>query len=170
MRLCRSCSGVCHRPSSKRPDAAGDRWVTVWPGLLLLNASIGAAHPLGNTSVNLYERVDVGAQEISIRFVLDISEFPALRERAFADTNDDGAVDDAETTAYLDGFWQYLEPLLKLVVDDQPVPIHRVQQRLTFPPGQGGLSLMRAEYDLSATQPAQTPGGRGRGLAHRNGI
>ncbi len=127
--------------------------------LLLLNASIGAAHPLGNTSVNLYERVDVGAQEISIRFVLDISEFPALRERAFADTNDDGAVDDAETTAYLDGFWQYLEPLLKLVVDDQPVPIHRVQQRLSFPPGQGGLSLMRAEYDLSATQPAQTAGG-----------
>ena len=115
--------------------------------------------------MNLYERVDVGAQEISIRFVLDISEFPALRERAFADTNDDGAVDDAETTAYLDGFWQYLEPLLKLVVDDRRCPFTAFTSGSRFLPGRAALldaRRIRSIGDATGTDVRC----RGRGLAH----
>src|SRR4029079_5260592 len=40
----------------------------------------------------------------------------------------------------------------------RPLPLHRLGQRLSFPPGQGGLLLMRAEYDLSAAQPAHAAG------------
>lgn len=116
------------------------------------------AHPLGNTSVNLYERIDIGAQEISVKFILDVSEIPALRERSFADTNDDGLVDDQESTAYLEGFWGYLDPLLQLTIDGLPAQMHRVGQELTFPLGQGGLLLMRAVFELRAPQPAQSAG------------
>ncbi len=126
-------------------------------GFVLLPSAPAAAHPLGNVSVNLYERVEIGAQEILIHFVLDIAEFPALREMEFADTNDDEAVDAAEATAYLDGFWEYLQPNLQLTVDGQLLTLERRAQELTFPPGQGGLSLMRAVYQLAAAQPAPSP-------------
>jgi ABC-type nickel/cobalt efflux system permease component RcnA len=127
--------------------------------LFLIGATPIFAHPLGNTSVNLYERIQVGAQEFRIRFVLDVAEFPALREKDFSDTNDDGDVDENEATAYLNGFWEYLQPRLILTVDDQALPLTRVSQELTFPEGQGGLQLMRAVYDLSAEQPIQVAGG-----------
>ncbi|HEY8134994.1 MAG TPA: hypothetical protein VIF08_03060, partial [Candidatus Limnocylindrales bacterium] len=126
--------------------------------VMLLCVASAVAHPLGNTSVNLYERVEIGAQEISVRFILDVSEFPALRERAFADTNDDGSVDEAESTAYLNSFWAYLEPFLVLTADGQPLQMHRVRQTLTFPEGQGGLVLLRAVIELRAPQPSLAQG------------
>ncbi len=89
---------------------------------------------------------------------MDIAEFPALREREFADSNDDGAVDDEESTTYLNGFWDYLEPRLVLAVDGQPQTLHVVSQELTFPAGQGGLQLMRAVFELEAPQSAHSAG------------
>ncbi|MEP7378989.1 MAG: hypothetical protein ABI725_05435 [Chloroflexota bacterium] len=126
--------------------------------LMFLSVTSVLAHPLGNTSVNLYERIEIDAQEISVKFILDVSEIPALRERSFSDTNDDGLVDNEEATAYLDGFWGYLEPLLQLSADGRPAQLHRVGQELTFPLGQGGLLLMRVVFELRAAQPAQTTG------------
>jgi ABC-type nickel/cobalt efflux system permease component RcnA len=113
---------------------------------------------LGNTSVNIYERIEVGAQAINVRFVLDIAEFPALREKEFADTDDDGAISQSEATAYLNGFWDYLAPRLTLTISDRAVPLTRSRQELTFPPGQGGLQLMRAVIDLSGPQPTLSEG------------
>jgi len=133
-------------------------WLCLAASLMLATTSGTSAHPLGNTSVNLYERVTIGAQGIEIHFVLDIAEFPALRETEFADTNDDGTVDDAEAATYLDGFWNYLEPHLQLTVGGQLLQLQRVDQELSFPVGQGGLQLMRAVIDLQATQPASEAG------------
>ena len=112
-----------------------------WPLLGVVVLPV-AAHPLGNTSVNIYERVDVNGTDIRIRFVMDVSESPALDEQRFADTDDDGMVDAKETEAYLDGFWGYLEPRLQLTVASVPVRLERTEESLTFPPGQGGLTLM----------------------------
>ena len=125
--------------------------VAVWPA---------AAHPLGNTSVNVYERVEIAPDAINIRFVLDVSEIPAVKEKEFADSNDDGNVDDTESNAYLDGLWVYVAPKLILVVDGTPLLLTPVRQTLSFPPGQGGLTLMRAVYDLTAPHPAGPAGGR----------
>jgi nickel/cobalt exporter len=129
--------------------------IPVWIAVVVMAFAAAPvfAHPLGNTSVNLYERIEVGVDEITVRFVLDVSEFPALRETEFADTNDDGIVDADEATTYLDGFWVYLEPRLVLTANGLPLPLSRVDQSLTFPPGQNGLALMRAVYDLATPQP-----------------
>ncbi len=116
-----------------------------------------SAHPLGNTSVNIYERVEIGRDDIRVRFVMDVSELPALDEKRFADTNDDGAVDDQEAQTYLDGFWGYLEPKLELTVAGAAVRLERTTESLTFPPGQGGLTLMRVVFDLVGTHPGVEP-------------
>ncbi len=132
--------------------------LAIWVAALLMAVAAlpATAHPLGNTSVNLYERVEISSDEISVRFVLDISEFPALREKQFADTNDDGTVDPTEAETYLEGFWTYLDPRLVLTADGVPLPLRRVDQSLTFPPGQGGLDLMRVVYELVSAQPPNT--------------
>jgi ABC-type nickel/cobalt efflux system permease component RcnA len=121
--------------------------------VLCLGIAPAAAHPLGNTTVNVYERIALEADSIHIRYVLDVSEIPAVREQQFADTNDDGTVDERESHTYLEGFWVYMEPKLTLIVDGEARPLTRDNQVLTFPPGQGGLTLMRAVYDLSAPYP-----------------
>ena len=128
--------------------------------LLSVAASPAAAHPLGNTSVNVYERVEIAPDSINIRFVLDVSEIPAVKEKEFADSNDDGSVDETESRAYLDGLWVYVAPKLILVVDGTPLLLTPVRQTLSFPPGQGGLTLLRAVYDVSAPHPAVPAGGR----------
>ena len=140
----------------------------VWPRLVamvlgccaVLSISVqpACAHPLGNTSVNIYERVEIGTDKILIRFVLDVSEIPAVKEKEFADTNDDGNVDQTESDAYLDGLWMYVGPKLILVVNDIPLPLTPTHQSLSFPPGQGGLTLMRAVYDITAQHPAESAG------------
>jgi nickel/cobalt exporter len=128
--------------------------------VLSLAVSPAGAHPLGNTSVNVYERVEIGHESISIRFVLDVSEIPAVKEKEFADTNDDGSVDPAESNAYLDGLWGYVAPKLTLVVNDTPLDLTPERQTLSFPPGQGGLILMRAVYDITVAHPAAPAGSR----------
>ncbi len=126
-------------------------WLAVWPA---------GAHPLGNTSVNVYERVEIGPESISIRFVLDVSEIPAVKEKEFADTDDDGSVDPDESTAYLEGLWGYVAPKLILVVNGVRLDLTSVHQTLSFPPGQGGLILMRAVYDITAAHPPALAGSR----------
>ena len=116
------------------------------------------AHPLGNTTVNVYERIELGRDGIRIRYILDASEIPAGEEQRFADTNDDGIVDDEESHTYLEGLWVYVQPNLILTVDDQVMPLTRETQTLTFPPGQGGLTLLRAVYDTVAPYPTISPG------------
>ena len=127
--------------------------ISVWCSMMVLAPAV-IGHPLGNTSVNLYERIVVSNSGINIRFVLDISEIPALREKDFADTNNDGEVGADEAEAYLDGFWVYLQPNLRLFVNDVEPSLEREHSELSFPAGQGGLQLMRAVYDLSASSPA----------------
>jgi nickel/cobalt exporter len=128
--------------------------------VLSVAVSSAGAHPLGNTSVNVYERVEIGPESIGIRFVLDVSEIPAVKEKEFADTNDDGTVDAAESDAYLDGLWVYVAPKLILVVNDTPLGLTPERQTLSFPPGQGGLILMRAVYDITVAHPASPAGSR----------
>jgi ABC-type nickel/cobalt efflux system permease component RcnA len=128
---------------------------------LLIAAPLpAAAHPLGDSSVNAYDRVEVAGDGIHVRYVLDVSERIALEEQRFADTNDDGTVDSPEATVYLDAQWlQYLQPKLVLVVAGQALRLTRDAQELSFPAGQGGLPLLRAVYDLTAPLPAVAPGG-----------
>jgi ABC-type nickel/cobalt efflux system permease component RcnA len=128
-------------------------------GLLVgIVATPAIAHPLGNTSVNIYERIELGGTDIRVHFVMDVSELPALDEQRFADTDDDGTVDEDEAATYLDGFWGYLEPRLQLRVGSTVVKLERTDEAMSFPPGQGGLTLMRVVFELVGAHPATEAG------------
>src|ERR1700687_5005907 len=59
-----------------------------------------SAHPLGNFTINHYDRIEVSETGIEIYRVLDMAEIPAFQERQQMDANGDGTVDDAETESW----------------------------------------------------------------------
>ena len=45
-----------------------------------LRPQTASAHPLGNFTINRYSRVEIGAQDIGVRYVLDMAEIPTFQE------------------------------------------------------------------------------------------
>lgn len=121
-----------------------------------------SAHPLGNFAINRYSRIEVSAQQIHIFYVLDMAEIPAFQERELIDHNGDGKVDDSEAAAYLARKLPELLANLHLTLKGDPVPLtaSSPSPTLSFPPGQGGLMLLR----LTATFEAAPPIGTGHAI------
>ncbi len=117
--------------------------------------SAASAHPLGNFTINHYDRVEVSDSGITVFSVLDMAEIPAFRERQGIDVNGDGAVDDAEAGAYAASKADELRSNLELKVNGAKASLRGTAHELTFPAGQGGLSLLR----LTATYEAALPDG-----------
>ncbi|HEU0020640.1 MAG TPA: hypothetical protein VFR55_03065 [Dehalococcoidia bacterium] len=53
------------------------------PGVVL-------AHPLGNFTINHYSRVELAADAVRLRYILDMAEIPAFQEMSEIDLNKDG--------------------------------------------------------------------------------
>lgn len=107
-----------------------------------------AAHPLGNFTVNRYSRLDIGAAGIKVFYVLDMAEIPTFQEKDAIDLNRDDKIDDSEKAAYAVRKATELKSGLKLSINNTPVELKLLGQDLSFPPGQGGLSLTRLTIQL----------------------
>jgi len=117
-----------------------------------------SAHPLGNFTINQYTRIELADGSLRLIYVLDMAEIPAFQERQKIDANGDGAVDDAESTAYLDIEVPTFLKQLHLTIGGNPVDLKPVSNELTFPEGQAGLSLLRLRLVLApAHGPLLTP-------------
>jgi ABC-type nickel/cobalt efflux system permease component RcnA len=101
------------------------------------------AHPLGNFTINHYTRIDVSEDGIELYRVLDMAEIPAVRERQRIDANDDGKVGEAESAEYAASMADELAEGMTLRVNGEAVALADLHAELTFPEGQGGLSLLR---------------------------
>ena len=53
-------------------------------------AGFAAAHPLGNFTINHYARLEVGAERVQIRYVVDMAEISTLQELQKVDADGDG--------------------------------------------------------------------------------
>ena len=106
-------------------------------------ASIAAAHPLGNFTVNRYAAVHLSGRDVYVHYVLDLAEIPAVQ---------DGA------RARAPGFAAQLARGLELRVDGRRATLHVVDRRLERRQGAGGLETLRFEAVFAAE-------GRGSGLA-----
>jgi ABC-type nickel/cobalt efflux system permease component RcnA len=102
-----------------------------------------SAHPLGNFTINRYSRIEPGPGHISVRYILDMAEIPAFQELARIDSNRDGQVSAGESTNYLQNKVAELRDKLYLSINDSLVVLDVVDQELSFPDGQGGLSTLR---------------------------
>lgn len=140
---------------SMRPSAAT---VTMLAALILfaIFASVAMAHPLGNFTINHFARIEVGAERIRVRYVVDMAEIPAFQEMQTADANGDGSTAQAELAAYLERIVaQYGEALI-LSADGTRIPLQPVAKAMTRPLGNGGLQTLRVEcVFVGAVVPAE---------------
>lgn len=72
--------------------------------LALILCAAGDAHPLGMASVNRYLGVKAHAQELELRFLLDLAEISAWTEIERLDGDHDGRVTPGEREAWLARF------------------------------------------------------------------
>ena len=142
------------------------RFRSIWllSGLVLAIAAFAAlgggsrsasAHPLGNFTINHYDRIEVAETGIQLYRVLDMAEIPTFQERQKIDANGDGTVDDAESEAWAAAKVDDLKSHITLAVNGHETKLSDVSHTLTFPDGQGGLLLTR----LTATYRADLPDG-----------
>ncbi len=133
------------------------RWIA-FSGLLALLLVLALpimvwGHPLGNFTVNRYSRLEVGAEQVHLTYILDMAEIPTHQERAQMDSNGDGQISQAEQDAYLASQVETLKSNLHLTID-APVTLTLSDSQLEFPPGQANLPLLRLTAHFLAQLPA----------------
>ena len=122
--------------------------------LLLSHATAALAHPMGNFSINLYSRLDVGATAIAMTYIVDLAEIPTYQEFG-------GARPDAHVQQeYLRRTVATLRGGLRLLVDGRRQEPRLTAQTIGFPPGQGGLALTRIELRFTAALAKLAAGSR----------
>lgn len=119
---------------------------------LLVGLGITAwAHPLGNFTVNRYSRVEIGTEEIRVRYVLDLAEIPTLQELSAASLASDAPID-AVRARLLAAKTRELVGGARLVIEGRSVALSARDATLDLPEGQAGLRTMRIGLWLVAAQ------------------
>ncbi len=112
-----------------------------------------AAHPLGNFTVNSYSRLDFADGTVRVTYIIDYAEIPTFQLMPRLDTNGDGALDAAESAAFLDSALPDLVRGVQLTVGGRAVALKTGAATAVFVPGQGGLPTLRVETHLDAALP-----------------
>ncbi len=116
-------------------------------------AGFAAAHPLGNFTVNHYTRIEVEKSNIKLRAVLDVAEIPTFQESQKIDADRDGKLSEAELDAYVAQITPDYIANLQLSVDDAPVILRSIENKISLPTGSGNLPTLRIEWDLIGDLP-----------------
>jgi ABC-type nickel/cobalt efflux system permease component RcnA len=116
------------------------------------------AHPLGNFTVNQLSQVRIDHDDVRVHYVLDQAEIPTFQQLQRYDANGDGEIEgSSEERRVLESLLTEISSGLELRADGRTVPLGSPQRpRLSFPPGQGGLSLTRVEASFAVRLPAAT--------------
>jgi ABC-type nickel/cobalt efflux system permease component RcnA len=108
------------------------------------------AHPLGNFTINHFTRVEIGSEQIKLRYVIDMAEIPTLQELQTMTVNAETMPSQAEREAYADRIAANYAGGLLLVVDGVQAPLRLLAKNIQLRAGAGGLQTMRLECDLVA--------------------
>ncbi|HET6815325.1 MAG TPA: hypothetical protein VFJ69_15190 [Actinomycetota bacterium] len=136
--------------------------------LLVAGAARGAAHPLGNFTVNTYSGLRVGPDRLVVDYVVDLAEIPTFQARQGIDGDHDGLVGGAEAAGWRDRECPRLAGGLRADIDGRGLPLAVTASRLTFPKGVGGLETLRLECALAAPLPPGRSSGRALSYADAN--
>ena len=113
------------------------------------------AHPLGNFTINHFSRLHLDPNRVTVQYVVDMAEIPAFQALQVADGNGDRTTSNRELQTYLTQITPRYMAGLVLQIDAQPVPLALISQRMSLPPGAGGLATLRLEWSLTGTLPAR---------------
>ena len=115
---------------------------------------VAAAHPLGNFTVNHYSRLELYADHVRVRYVLDMAEIPTFQAMSDIDQDGDGQVSQAENDRYRLLLVEQLRQNLSLSLNGQTETLTAAASKLTFPAGQGNLLTLRLTVWFEAPVPA----------------
>lgn len=121
-------------------------------GLVTPTAATG--HAFGSFSISVFSQLTVAADEVRVRWVVDMAELPAGVIVELIDTDDDGVASEAEETAYLTLWIPSVLGNLELRVDGADLSLELEAHELSFPIGEGGEPFLRLVADLVAPLPA----------------
>jgi len=132
------------------------RWLLSALAALLLALAqplVAAAHPLGNFTINHYSRLELFANIVRVRYVLDMAEIPTFQAMSDIDQDHDGQVSQAENDRYRAMLVEQLRQNLSLRLNGSAAPFKAVASTMTFPPGQANLSTLRLTVWFEAPMP-----------------
>ena len=119
--------------------------------IAMLVPGSAVAHPLGNFSVNHLSQVRISQGSVEVHYILDQAEIPTFQETQRFDRDGDRVIGGAERGPLLQEKLSEIASGLRVEVDGQETPLGAPQgATLSFPPGQGGLSLTRVEASFMA--------------------
>jgi nickel/cobalt transporter (NicO) family protein len=111
-----------------------------------------SAHPLGNFTINHLSQVRISQGSVEVHYILDQAEIPTFQEIQRFDRDGDGAISGSERGPLLQRKLAEIGPDLRLTVDGREVDLGAPRTAtLSYPPGQGGLSLTRVEAGFTAS-------------------
>jgi hypothetical protein len=85
-----------------------------------------SAHPLGNFTINHYSRIELAAEQVILRYALDMAEIPTFQERVLIDRDQDSQLSEEERIEYLKNKSQGLKDGLELLVNGNSVKLQVV--------------------------------------------
>jgi ABC-type nickel/cobalt efflux system permease component RcnA len=123
-----------------------------WSCLVCLGAVAGLrAHPLGNFTVSHYAQLQVEAQRLNLRYIVECAEISTAQEWEGIDTNGNRALEQAEKDAYAARKAQLWAQELFVTIDGERIPLSVQTQQISLLSGDGGLPLLRVEAELTGT-------------------
>lgn len=112
------------------------------------------AHPLGNFTVSHFARLEIGAERIKLRYIVDLAEVSTFQELEIIDSDGDRSPSQAEKDAYLTRIARQHADNLILTIDGARISLSVEERRLSLQSGDGGLPTLRVECDLRGEVPA----------------
>jgi ABC-type nickel/cobalt efflux system permease component RcnA len=115
-----------------------------------------SAHPLGNFTINHYDRIEPSGDRLYVLYVLDMAEIPTFQAKPTVDAEGEAV--------YGRRLAASLAQHVQASVGGTPVALRPVKHVLAFPPGQAGLRTTRLEVLLESP-----PLAHGGALDYRDG-
>ena len=137
----------------------------LFAALFLAFAAHVAAHPLGNFSISQYSALQIGEQDVEVRYIVDMAEIPTFQE-----IQEIGLVpkaDDGSAKAYAARKAESLRRGLMLEINGRPVPLRPESHEIIFPEGAGGLPTLKIGVVYKGKLAAASGGGYS--LSYRDG-
>ncbi|HEU5197938.1 MAG TPA: high-affinity nickel-transporter [Methylomirabilota bacterium] len=125
----------------------------LWLALAVTGAD---AHPLGNFSISHYTALEIGAAEVTVRYVIDMAEIPTFQE--IQDTGLVAEAGHASVAPWSAAKATALARGLRLSVGERPLTLGVVSHETIFPPGAGGLPTLKLGVVYRAPLPKDGDG------------
>ena len=127
-----------------RPIARATVLTLVVLSLLWGAPAPASAHPLGNFTINQFSGIEVGLNDVTVHYVVDLAEIPTIQELGIAPGE---VVEQRVLDAYADDLSPQVLSRLDLAIDGDHIELTLKRSSAELLPGEGPLDVVRIEFD-----------------------